>query len=551
MLGPGTDAEALIMDALNRQDRRVASRTSKALRRRLGARVTTLVLHDDELPAVDLAPSFPALHTLVLHARRTGRTGDFEALSTRFRAFTARNAACLTQLQTLECCYPLDGDGSSLAALAQLPSLQSLKARARDCTRNISFWSAALSSLTQLTSLTLGLSCTSEFLEAVVQAAPKLQVLWLDGDRPIGPYQLGCLSSLASLRSLRAEVDAEDVCVYDGHWDALTDLQQLTHLRLSMYMPVVEEDLGPGGLPEDLPPYMESPTIGLLRAVGQLTGLSSLDLDLSSDWMYSELPLAPLAALQQLTALRLDAPQPEYALTESQARVLAGLPQLRRLEAYFASSAAAAAAGLARLEECRPHVYCNRQEGAAAVVVAVAGQVTLDSLTGFEISGVRTLIYNSGSFKAVDAVALQSCQQLRALRCALNWVAGQPAAALQAIAALPKLEHLSLYKEFFNWLDGAALAALAGCSRLKQLTLEGVRQLPESTLVALMGGLQRLRLLRLLGCSPELSQQRCQALVGRLGLWALQVDVVVRDSTAGLERADWMIAKLGERWAEA
>jgi hypothetical protein len=72
--------------------------------------------------------------------------------------------------------------------------------------------------------------------------------------------------------------------------------------------------------------------------------------------------------------------------------------------------------------------------------------------------------------------------------------------------------------------------------------------LPESTLVALMAGLPQLRLLRLLGCSTAQSQERCQALVGQLGLYDLQVDVVVDD---GSGRAKWMMGQLAERWRKA
>jgi hypothetical protein len=70
----------------------------------------------------------------------------------------------------------------------------------------------------------------------------------------------------------------------------------------------------------------------------------------------------------------------------------------------------------------------------------------------------------------------------------------------------------------------------------------------ESTLVALMVGLPQLRLLRLLGCSVALSQGRCQALVGQLQLYDLQLDVVVGD---GSGRARWMMEQLAERWREA
>jgi hypothetical protein len=65
--------------------------------------------------------------------------------------------------------------------------------------------------------------------------------------------------------------------------------------------------------------------------------------------------------------------------------------------------------------------------------------------------------------------------------------------------------------------------------------------LPESTLVALMVGLPQLWLLRLLGCSTALSQERCQALLGQLGLYGLQVDVVVGDGSGG---AVWMMGQL-------
>jgi hypothetical protein len=96
-------------------------------------------------------------------------------------------------------------------------------------------------------------------------------------------------------------------------------------------------------------------------------------------------------------------------------------------------------------------------------------------------------------------------------------------------------------------LDWSALAVLAGCRQLRQLTLVGMVGLLEGVLAALML-LPQLRLLRLLGCSPELSQERCRALVGQLGLWGLQVDVVVDDGSA---RALWMMQQLVERWREA
>jgi hypothetical protein len=93
------------------------------------------------------------------------------------------------------------------------------------------------------------------------------------------------------------------------------------------------------------------------------------------------------------------------------------------------------------------------------------------------------------------------------------------------------------------------LEVLAGCCRqLRQLTLVGMADLPDSTLVALMVGLPHLCLLLLLGCRAALSQERCQALVGRLQLYELQVDVMVYDGSAS---AGWMMELLEERWREA
>jgi hypothetical protein len=138
----------------------------------------------------------------------------------------------------------------------------------------------------------------------------------------------------------------------------------------------------------------------------------------------------------------------------------------------------------------------------------------------------------------------------------LYWFPEQPE-LLQAIAALPQLQHLCLrgytYRHSSNpQLGCGRLAVLAGGRRqLRQLTLVRMDDLLESTLVALMAGLPQLRLLRLLhllGCNKALCQERCQALVGRLQLYELQVDVVVHDRSA---RAQWMMGRLKERWREA
>jgi hypothetical protein len=354
-----------------------------------------------------------------------------------------------------------------------------------------------------------------------VDAAPQLQELGLVTEFSFGPAQLACLAGLLSLGSLELRVTAGAAPVVRS----LTALQGLTHLALE-----IDKD-----------------TDGLLAAVGQLTGLVSLRI-LWMSWNRG-MPLQPLAELQQLTSFSLEG----CIIYEQQALVLAGLGQLRRLKADFKSTAAGAAARVARLEECN----ANTSDGAEMelqtdVLVQAPGHLHTHAArwAGFELSSVHTLqleVHHPYKGQVICQQLLSRCPQLRALR--LDLASFQPE-ALQAIAALPQLQHLCLYSGPRSpHLGCGSLAVLAGCSRqLRQLTLGGVGHLAERTLVALMAGLPQLLLLRLLGCRGALSQERCQALVGRLQLYGLQVDVVVND---GSGRAEWMITGLEERWREA
>jgi hypothetical protein len=518
LLGPNADAESLVLGLLNRQDRYLARRTCHVRRRELGARTTTLVLSEDEagkavLPSVDLASSFPSVRTLVLRCKEGLAE---EGWPGRFSAFVSRNAAALQQLRHLDLGYR-DGAGAApltsiaMAALAQLPGLQSLHARV-DRELSPPCW-AALGSLEQLTGLRLDLLAVAhkEYLQHIVDAAPQLQELWLVWFGLTSPEQLACLTGLRSLSSLQLWVDAEAAEVR-----SLTALLGLTHLAL-------------GG------------DQSVLAAVGQLTGLVSLEMFV----LQIDMPLQPLAALQQLTSLALK----DCVMDEQQVQVLAGLGQLRHLEAYFDNPAAAAAAGVARLEVCKVLFDKEAPQGEAPVKAPGHLRTYSACLAGFDLSSVLTLQLEEYQHAQDKGEALRQqlprCPHLRALD--LNKVPCQPE-ALQAIAALPQLQHLCL-SDINSQMDCGRLAVLAGGSRqLRQLALEGVANLPESTLVALMVGLPQLRLLRLLGCSVALSQECCQALVGQLQLYRLQADVVVDD---GSGRAGWMIKRLARRWMEA
>jgi hypothetical protein len=466
LLGPGADAESLVLGLINRQDRYLARRTCHARRRDLGARTTTLVLSEDEagkavLPSVDLASSFPALRTLVLRCKEDA----WERWPERFAAFISCNAAALQQLRHLDG-YDYSATATSinsiiLAALAQLPSLQSLYANV-DRELSPPCW-AALGSLKQLTGLRLYLPDSAvhpEHMQHIVDAAPQLQELWLLTYDSL--EQLACLTGLRSLSSLELWVDADGAVVR-----SLTALQGLTHLALGVERPD-----------------------GLLAAVGQLTGLVSLELyDIRDD-----LPLQPLAALQQLTSLTFR----DYIVDEQEALALAGLGQLRRLVASFNSPAAAAAAELARREECKMDFNkgeegedsAEEEELLGGALIQAPGHLSTDTecLACFDLSSVHTLqlVGLDQNEEGELCQQLSRCQQLRALR--LENVSSQ--LVLQAIRALPQLQHLSLSCRAHNPpLDCGRLAMLAGCSRqLRQLTLLGMADLAESALGGADGG---------------------------------------------------------------
>jgi hypothetical protein len=542
---PPAAAPGLVLALLHRQDRYLALRTCSTRRRELGARTRTLVLSEEGregeaplLPTVDLASSFPALRTLVL--RCTYKDGWAE----RFAAFVTRNRVALQQLQHVDLAYDEDDNyaaptlsSGALAALALLPALQSLYTRVDERLDPLSW--AALASLTQLTGLHLSLDGASyeQHLQQIVEAAPLLQELWVDGHGAL-PGQMACLTGLRSLSSLHLDVTLDDAQALR----AFTALRSLTHLGLRL-------------------DSME-PLDALLAAVAQLSGLASLSLDRTE--LDVVVTVLPLVTLQKLTSLVLDR---YVTLGHDDALALASLAQLRRLHALFGSPAAAATAGLARLEECKVGMYhTDQDQEELGELVSLSGRVELDFLEGFDLSRVHTLSlinicrYEAGRDEEL-CLHLPNCLHLHALSIDGSDAVLLQAAVLQAVAALPQLQHLRLqlfgYTDPFSKLDFSGIAALmAGCRQLKQLNLVAMTGLQEGTVGALMQ-MPRLRLLRLLDCSPGLSQERCQALAGQLRLYELQVDVVVDD---GSGRAEWMMSKLGgrggrgalgERWREA
>jgi hypothetical protein len=378
------------------------------------------------------------------------REDDIRGLAGTFVYFT-RNRGALQQLRHLdlggcedEAAAPPLTSGAppftsgALAALALLPALQSLHAIV-DMRLEPTSW-AALASLTQLTGLRLYLRSASceQHLQQIVDAAPQLQELWVYGHSGSLPGNVACLTALRSLGSLELHVPLEDVKALRS----LTALQGLTHLRL------------------DLDSEEPSAALLLLAAVAQLTGLMSLSLTHSE--VADDISIAHLAILQQLTSLALAR---NAYLGLDDALALASLGQLRRLQANFDSAAAAAAAGLARLEECRVDVGGAHQ----GERVSFAGRAWVDllddpwRLDGYDLGRVHSLSLNVFVFGEdhVDVQLsrhLQSCRQLRALSLTCRYTVLLRAALLQAVAALPQLQHLHLHH-----FDLALLMSSARC----------------------------------------------------------------------------------------
>jgi hypothetical protein len=293
-----------------------------------------------------------------------------------------------------------------------------------------------------------------------------------------------------------------------------------------------------------------------MQALGQLTCLSSLEVVVSSFGHedFDSAPLAPLEALQQLTHLSLGC----GSLQLQESAVLARLGALRALDPGFEGPAEAAAAGLHRLQGVTAlvHIGLLPPAGPVASIKLAEGSCLgvrgSSALGWFDTSQVHVLELHDSSVDGADldvaAVSqiLRSSPQLRGLQLKSRHVLHPR--VLRAVAACSQLTSLHLAAIGKATRSADALAALAqGCSRLRQLTLQGSQRLSADMLPALLR-LPCLRLLRLLGCGKAVGQEQCQALVGRLGLQELQVDVVVAADRS--LRAKWMMEKLAEGWMD-
>jgi hypothetical protein len=208
--------------------------------------------------------------------------------------------------------------------------------------------------------------------------------------------------------------------------------------------------------------------------------------------------------------------------------VLARLGALRTLEAHFVGPAAAAAAGLHRLQDVTALVEMALGAAGPISPIQLAEGCCLrfrgsKALRCFDTSQVHVLELHDVDHGQPDldatavSLVLRSSPQLRGLQlCCSQALHPQ---MLQAMAACSQLASLDLWVSWrCNGQAAPAADGLAqGCRQLRQLTLQRIQQLSADTLPALIR-LPGLRLLRLLGCSKAVCREQCQALVGRLGL---------------------------------
>ncbi len=283
----------------------------------------------------------------------------------------------------------------------------------------------------------------------------------------------------------------------------------------------------------------------MLAAVGSLRNLRSLKLD---DSIVNELmPLHALASLTELTHIDLGVED----ITCQQAMVLGSMESLESVAAKFSDGPTLQAAGLHTKQALSlrglkwPINHMHRSP------VQLTGSVELleDDVYYFDLSSVACLVLKDGEYwdgrerEQLLSQTLLRCSGLKALH-----LENVPSTreVMEAVAACSELEHLYLEFPTFQHQQSLTLGLLAPLKRLKQLTLKGCLQLCPGTVVGLML-LPRLRLLRLLACTPGISQDDAQGLVGTLGRYELQVDVVPND---GSVRAGWVIGELSGRWRE-
>lgn len=302
-------------------------------------------------------------------------------------------------------------------------------------------------------------------------------------------------------------------------------LTGLTHLGIQLDQSVSEEHVD-----------------DIIEAVSKLTGLVSLEV-LAFD--LSGVSLQPLSSLQLLATFC----SPNSELQQDQASVLGALKSLKEIYTGLSTPSCAALAGAAAKERCMLWVHDADVGDAVQPRVPLKGfaDLCLPDLEFFDVSCVAALVLvhlDSEQDVSQTCQALASCTQLQALQ--LIGSAVLDARVMHAVAGLKALEylHLVLQEPGEEALPCHTLALLSRCKALQQLTLSSIRDLGAQALAGLFM-MPRLRLLRVLGCSPDFSQEDAQSLIGQLHSYQLRVDVVPPD---GSLRAKWKIEKLEKKW---